>query len=310
MKMTERDIIETYFVRPNNAELSIGDDAAILHIPEGYDLVITMDTLNEGVHFLKDTNPFDIGYKTAAVNLSDLAAMGSTPQWVTLSLSLPTLDTEWLSAFSKGLWTVLDRYHVSLVGGDLNRGPLSATLQAHGIIPRGKALLRSGAKPNDLIVVSEQLGTAALALQALQKKITLDESILHDILPALHRPTPRVELGIALRDIATSAIDLSDGLARDLNNICEKSSVGAKINLDALPMHSALKDYRLALSGGDDYELCFTISLEKKDLLISLSKQLDIPLTIIGVITEDSHVHYYKDSKEVKLNIAGFEHFN
>jgi len=308
--MKESEIIEAYFVRANNAELSIGDDAAILRIPEGYDLVVTMDTLNEGVHFLKDTHPFDIGYKTVAVNLSDLAAMGAMPQWVTLSLSLPTLDTEWLSAFSKGLWTVLDRYHVSLVGGDLNRGTLSVTLQAHGIIPRGKALLRSGAKPNDLIIVSGQLGTAALALQVLQKKITLDEATLNDILPALHRPIPRVELGIALRDIATSAIDLSDGLARDLNNICEKSSFGAKINLDDLPMHTALKDENLALSGGDDYELCFTIPAEKKEFLKSLSEKLNIPLTVIGTITEDSDIHYYKDDKEVKLTIAGFEHFS
>ena len=309
MKMTECDIIETYFMRPNHAELSIGDDAAILRVPEGYDLVVTMDTLNESIHFLKDTDPFDIGYKTAAVNLSDLAAMGATPQWVTLSLSLPTLDTEWLSAFSKGLWTVLDRYHVSLVGGDLNRGPLSATLQAHGIILRGKALLRSGAKLGDLIVVSGQLGSAALALQALQKKITLNEAILRDVLPALHRPTPRVELGIALRDIATSAIDLSDGLARDLNNICQKNAVGANINLNALPMHPALKNHELALSGGDDYELCFTIPAEKKKLLKTLSEQLNIPLTIIGTITAGSSIHYYKDDNEVELAMTGFEHF-
>jgi thiamine-monophosphate kinase len=144
----------------------------------------------------------------------------------------------------------------------------------------------------------------------LQQKIVLDRAILDDILPSLHRPTPRVELGIALQDIATSAIDLSDGLSRDLDNICQKSFVGANINLNALPMHCSLKDRQLALSGGDDYELCFTISPQKKDLLKSLSEQLNIPLTIIGNILEGSNIHYYEDGEEIKLDIAGFEHFN
>lgn len=318
--INEVKAIQKYFRREidpvrNDIVESIGDDAAILRVPVGHDLVVTMDTLNSGVHFPENTPAFDVGYKAAMVNLSDLAAMGAQPAWATLSISLPEINEAWLVEFSRGLFTALDKYGVALVGGDTNRGVLSVTLQLHGFVPEGKALLRSGAQVGDLIYVSGELGTAALALQAVQGKINLSTTELAQILPVLNRPEAQVELGLALRDLATSCIDLSDGLGKDLGHILTKSGVGAEIELNKLPInpilikHLSLLDcYRLAVSGGDDYQLCFTITESQID---ELKQRLSrFPITCIGKIMAGSELTFRNASGEmVELSASGFQHF-
>lgn len=318
-RMNEIELIKKYFIRQNSqcsdVIWGIGDDAAILRVPPNQDLVVTMDTLNTGVHFPEDTSAFDLGYKAAMVNLSDLAAMGAQPAWATLSISLPEINETWLAEFSRGLFTVLDRYQVSLVGGDTNRGPLSVTLQLQGFVPRDKALLRSGARVGDSIYVSGELGTAALALQALQGKINLSKTELVEILPTLNRPEAQVELGLALRDLASSCIDISDGLSKDLKHILDSSGIGAIVDLAQLPInplltkHLSLLDlYRLAVSGGDDYQLCFTIPGSRSGELEQHLK--GFPITYIGKIIAGSELSFRNAVGEmVELATTGFQHF-
>lgn len=304
MKLTEFDIISQFFSQKNSRRddviLGIGDDAAIISVPPDQQLVVTMDTLVAGVHFPLDTHPYDIGYKTAAVNLSDLAAMGATPAWATLALTLPEADAEWLKAFSHGLFELLSKYHVQLIGGDLTKGPLTLTLQAHGFTPAGKALTRRGAKPGDLIFVSGTLGDAALGLQIAQKKISIEPHLAQYAINRLNRPEPRVELGIALRDKAHAAIDISDGLTADLQHILTLSNVGAKLDVEKIPLSPALKSLpfesalSLALSGGDDYELCVTVPPH-------LQNALPNTLTLIGVITENLGLN--------GIPTKGYQHF-
>jgi thiamine-monophosphate kinase len=317
--MNEVELINTFFSKKKSARtdviIGIGDDAAILRVPADHDLVVTMDTLNSGIHFPENTSAFDIAYKAVMVNLSDLAAMGAQPAWATLSLSLPHIDESWLAEFSRGLFTVLDRYRVSLVGGDTNRGPLSVTLQLHGFVPREKSVLRSGAQLGDSIYVSGELGTAAFALQALQKKINLSEIELATILPALNRPEAKVELGLMLRDVASSAIDISDGLSKDLHHILHKSGVGAVVELDKLPINPILTTqlpllaaYQLALSGGDDYQLCFTVPEAR---INELQPYLESHcITCIGKIVAGSTLFFRNAAGEaVALPTLGFQHF-
>ena len=317
--MNEAELITKFCIRESVSRsdviVNIGDDAAILRVPVDHDLVVTMDTLNSGVHFPENTAAFDIGYKAAMVNLSDLAAMSAQPAWATLSLSLPHLDEAWLAEFSRGLFTVLNRYQVSLVGGDTNRGSLSITLQLHGFVPKNKALLRSGAQAGDHIYVSGELGTAALALQALQGKINLSKTELAEVLPTLNQPQAQVDLGLVLRDLASSCIDLSDGLAKDLKHILAKSGVGADVQLAQLPINpiltkhlSLLDAYRLAVSGGDDYQLCFTIPESR---LTELKQQLsDFKISYIGKIISGSELFFRNAASEmVELATSGFQHF-
>jgi thiamine-monophosphate kinase len=317
--MNEAELITKFFIRESVSRsdviVNIGDDAAILRVPADQDLVVTMDTLNSGVHFPENTTAFDIGYKAAMVNLSDLAAMGAQPAWATLSISLPEINEDWLAEFSRGLFTVLDRYHVSLVGGDTNRGALSVTLQLHGFVPQNKALLRSGAQVGDHIYVSGELGTAAFALQCLQGKINISKSELTQILPALNQPQAQVYLGLALRDLASSCIDISDGLSKDLKHILDKSGVGALIELPQLPInpivtqHLPLIDcYCLAVSGGDDYQLCFTIPESR---VTQLKQQVgDIKITQIGKIIHGSTLSFKNAVDEIiELAVSGFQHF-
>lgn len=317
--MNEIELIKKYFTRENSqcstVMLGIGDDAAILRVPADQDLVVTMDTLNLGVHFPENTAAFDIGYKAAMVNLSDLAAMGATPAWATLSVSLPEINEEWLAEFSRGLFMVFDRYQVSLVGGDTNRGTLSITLQLHGLMPKDKALLRSGAQVGDHIYVSGELGTAALALQCLQRKINVPKAELAKILPALNRPEAQVDLGLALRDLASSCIDLSDGLGKDLRHILSQSQVGAEIELTKLPLNllltqwlPPLEAYQLAISGGDDYQLCFTMPAKHQT---ELEQRIgDIRITCIGKIIAGSELSFRNAAGDLVEWVAtGFQHF-
>ena len=319
--MHENTVIETFFNVPVENDpaifIGIGDDAAVLSIPTDQQLVISIDTLNQDVHFPEQTSPFDIGHKAVAVNLSDLAAMGALPKWMTLSLSLPKIEQRWLNEFSQGLFSVLNQYEVNLIGGDLTRGPLSMTLQAHGLVPDGKAILRSTAKPGDIIYVSGELGSARLALHVLQKKIKLVESDFIEILPMLNRPRPQVELGLALRGIATAMLDISDGVLNDLPRILTASHCGAEIDLQKLPLNSILqknlaKDiaYEYAFVGGDDYQLCFTVAPQQQAEVKKISENLGIALTPIGVINNSDALTFLNSTMTyTEFKAHAFQHF-
>jgi thiamine-monophosphate kinase len=305
-----RQIFKTQAITRQDVALGIGDDAAILTPPLNQQLVTTTDTLISGVHFPENTSAYDIGYKALAVNLSDLAAMGATPAWLTLALTLPNADPTWLHDFAKGFFELSTQHHTQLIGGDLTHGALSITIQATGFIPEGQALKRSDAKPGDLIYVTNTLGDAALALNFLQKKISIPANYLEFILARLNRPTPRVAIGEELRNVAHAAIDISDGLAADLKHILENSHVGATVNVESIPLSEALRHsvnkeqaIALALSGGDDYELCFTVPPNKKN-------HIPANCTCIGEITTSNELDLrYSDNTKYNLQNAGYQHF-
>lgn len=240
--MSEFDLIQRYFTRITpSAVLGVGDDAALLRVGNGMELAVSTDMLVSGTHFLPDADPFLLGHKTLAVNLSDLAAMGAQPRWATLALSLPQADEAWLQKFSAGFFALADEQGVELIGGDTTRGPLNLCVTIMGEVPQGAALRRSAAQLGDDIWVSGRLGDAALALMHLQGKVNLSATDFSLCALALHQPMPRVALGLALRGVAHSAIDISDGLLADLGHILECSKVGAEIQFDALPVSDMLR---------------------------------------------------------------------
>ncbi|MFA6120126.1 MAG: thiamine-phosphate kinase [Sideroxydans sp.] len=313
--MSEFDLIHKYFTRSTpSAELGVGDDAALLRVSDGKELAISTDMLVSGTHFFPDADPFLLGHKTLAVNLSDLAAMGAVPRWATLSLSLPSVDEQWLQRFSEGFFALADDNGVELIGGDTTRGPLNLCITIMGEVPRGKALRRDGAKVGDDIWVSGKLGQAALGLANLQGKFKFYGEVRDECLKALHQPQPRVSLGLALRGIANSAVDISDGLLADLGHILERSKVGAEIKVESLPIvdDGVEKDVaqQCALAGGDDYELCFTAPDSQRDVLTALAEQLKFPLTRIGHIkTELGCVVRDSEGKAMKIEKGGYDHF-
>jgi len=297
----EFDLIQRFFkagadaMRPNDENviaLGIGDDCALLKIAAGEEIVITSDMLVEGRHFFMNADPELLGRKALAVNLSDLAAMGAKPIGFTLAIALPTVDIVWLEAFSKGLFAVANQYSCPLIGGDTTAGPLTISITAFGSIPSGKAIRRSGAKVGNDIWASGTIGDARLALAALRHEITLPESDLKQIEHRMHNPTPRVELGMKIRELASAALDISDGLLGDLHHILKQSQVSAKVFLDQIPKSETLQKQsediqnQFAASGGDDYEICFTAPIEKRGVIDEISRVLNLPLTRIGSITE------------------------
>lgn len=321
MSTNEFDLIQHFFKKEkiNDANIiqGIGDDGAILQVPPGQQLVATTDTLVANRHFPEDTSPFDIGYKALAVNLSDLAAMGAEPAWILLALTLPVADESWLDAFTRGFFSLLRRFRCQLVGGDITSGPLSITVQALGFIPTGKALLRSGAQVGDRIYVTGTLGDAGLALADLQLKADVRTQEQRSfLLTRLNRPEPRVGIGLALRNIASSVIDISDGLAADLNHILLASQVGASIDVTKLPLSDTLltlqsdQATQLALSAGDDYELCFTVPTARESDLTQALKSSACPYTAIGFIKKESGLLLQKEEGEIfQLKKQGFLHF-
>jgi thiamine-monophosphate kinase len=314
--LSEFDLIQRYFTRPApNAILGVGDDAALLRVAEGMELAISTDMLVSGTHFFPDADPFLLGHKTLAVNLSDLAAMGAVPRWATLALALPGADENWLRRFSEGFFALADEYGVDLVGGDTTRGPLNLSVTIMGEVPRGQALRRSGAEAGDDIWVSGTLGKAALGLAQLQGRIALPEDARLSCLAALHQPRPRVALGLALRGIANSAIDISDGLLADLGHILECSHAGAEIAFAAIPaiaptgIEDALFRHCI-LSGGDDYELCFTASAAKRNRIEAIAAELQLPLTRIGSISAARGCTVRAaDGSVMKIKDSGYDHF-
>lgn len=303
MSLSEFDLINKYFKDAFNnskdVKCGIGDDAAIVSLPEGMELAVSTDTLASGIHFPVMTSPEDIGYKSLAVNLSDMAAMGAEPRWITLALTMPGNDEAWLKSFMSGFGILAKQYSLSLIGGDLTRGPLSVTVQIHGFVPQGQALYRHGAKSGDLIYVSGTLGDAGLALQMLNNNQDVEEKYHDYLLQRLNRPVPGIELGTTLRGLANSAIDISDGLMADLEHILVASRKGAVIMVDKLPRSEAMKQLpdktaaEFALISGDDYELCFTVSPENRTTLEKkLSSWL---LTCIGEVTEEAGIKWLRD---------------
>jgi len=322
MACGEFELIARYFDRVTSSrrdvEKGIGDDCALLSVPEKQTLAISTDTLVEGVHFLRDIHPADLGYKALAVNLSDLAAMGADPAWLTLALTLPEINEAWLKDFSDSLFELLDYYDMQLIGGDTTRGPLSMTLGIHGLVPQGRALKRSGARVGDWIYVTGTLGDSAAGLELLQHHVKINDPAAHEALIKRHlRPMPRILQGQALRDLASSAIDLSDGLISDLGHILKASDCGARLNLDALPLSAVMKQHfepqqaiRWALSGGEDYELCFTVPEINRGALDVALGYHGVPFTCIGQIAPQSEgMTLLQNDKPVEFNLKGFDHF-
>ncbi|GKW07418.1 MULTISPECIES: thiamine-phosphate kinase [Pectobacterium] len=319
----EFDLIARYFNRVRSSrrdvELGIGDDCALLTVADKQMLAVSTDTLVSGVHFLPDIDPADLGYKSLAVNLSDLAAMGADPAWLSLAITLPKSNSQWLSAYSDSLFELLDYYGMQLVGGDTTRGPLSLTLTIHGLVPAGRALTRRGARIGDWIYVTGSLGDSAAGLAILQNTLHVDDEETRQRLIQRHlRPQPRILQGQALRDLASSAIDLSDGLISDLQHILKASECGARINLDAIPQSDWLRGcvdeeqaLRWALSGGEDYELCFTVPEINRGALELALGHLGADYTCIGQIGPSSEgLRFFRDNKATELNWKGYDHFS
>jgi len=297
--------------------LGIGDDAALLQPRAGEQLVVTADTLNSGVHFPAETAAYDIGWKTLAVNLSDLASMGARPDWCTLALSLPDADADWIDAFADGFFALADEHGIVLIGGDTTRGPLSLSVTAMGQLVPGTALRRDAARVGDDIWVSGTLGDAAIALRAwqggtLDVREAADDAQVDYLRLRLVRPTPRVALGRALLGVAHAAVDVSDGLLADLGHICDRSGVGARIDPERLPVSAAARARvgaaqarDAALRGGDDYELCFTAAPAQRPGIDAVSARLSLPLTRIGTITTGTGIAHGSDDDGPR----GYEHF-
>ncbi|EDW8111102.1 thiamine-phosphate kinase [Salmonella enterica subsp. enterica serovar 4,[5],12:i:-] len=322
MACGEFSLIARYFDRVRSTRLDvetgIGDDCALLNIPEKQTLAISTDTLVAGNHFLPDIDPADLAYKALAVNLSDLAAMGADPAWLTLAITLPEVDEPWLEAFSDSLFELLNYYDMQLIGGDTTRGPLSMTLGIYGYIPAGRALKRAGAKPGDWIYITGTPGDSAAGLAVLQNRLLVsEETDAHYFIKRHLRPTPRILHGQALRDIASAAIDISDGLISDLGHIVKASGCGAKVDVDALPKSAAMMRHvdagqalRWTLSGGEDYELCFTVPELNRGALDVAIGQLGVPFTCIGQMSADVEgLSFVRDGMPVTFDWKGYDHF-
>jgi thiamine-monophosphate kinase len=282
-------------------------------------LAISADMLVSGTHFFAEADPYQLGWKALAVNLSDMAAMGAQPKWATLAIALPNIDHAWLAEFSRGLFACADTFGVDLIGGDTTRGPLTISVQIMGEVPNGLAIKRSGAQLGDQIWLSGPLGHAALALAHLQARIKLDADTFARCASALHTPQPRVALGLALRGIATSAIDISDGLAADLGHVLNASNLGAKLHLTQLPQAShwpmasqlePAEQLKLLLAGGDDYELCFSASAVDHERISQLGLSLGLPLLCVGeMVAERGLVVHGLAGEPLDIQEAGFDHF-
>ena len=319
--MNEFDLIRRYFsdmtAPRKDVVLGVGDDCALLQVPPGSTLAVTTDTLVAGVHFFQEVAPQDLGHKVLAVNLSDLAAMGAEPAWATLALTLPHPDAQWLSDFSHGFGELARAHAVQLVGGDTTQGPLVITLQVLGCVPDGQAMTRSGACVGDLVCVTGSLGDAGLALRYYHQGLPGATALPPDIRRRLERPQPRVEAGLALRGLASAAIDISDGLLADLGHILEASSLGAEIQLDQVPLSETLSrwmlaeaDWSLPLASGDDYELCFTLPPSRWGEVENLSRRLQLPIKRIGRIEATPGLRCWrKDGTLWKPQQPGYAHF-
>ena len=323
--MSEFDLIARYFTRPAaRAVLGVGDDCALLQPAPGMQLAISSDMLVEGRHFFANADPVALGHKALAVNLSDLAACGATPLAFTLALALPNIDEAWLQGFSSGLWALAEQHSCELVGGDTTQGPLNICITVFGEVPRGQALLRSGAQVGDDLYVSGTLGDARLGLEALLGQLSLSPHELAQARVRLEQPTPRVALGQALRGIATAAIDISDGLVGDLGHLLKASAVGAQMDTSIAitliansprnglqsSLFSAPKALACVLAGGDDYELAFTAPFSRRQAVEAASKTSQTPVTRIGQIEQTPGLRLVDaQGQPVTGQFLSFDHF-
>ncbi len=318
---TEFDLIRHYFnqqrFQRQDVVLGIGDDAAILSVPADHQLVVTTDTSLAGVHFLEIADPHAIAYKSLASNLSDLAAMGATPTWCSLALTLPSIDEQWLARFCDGLFSLANQYDLQLIGGDTTKGPLSITFTLHGVVPTGKALRRDGASVGDYIYVTGHLGDSAAGLTHILSNTSEYSPEATSLIAAHYYPTPRIEAGILLRDLASAALDISDGLIADLGHILKASQLGARIDVHDLPISECLLKTAenqeaakvLALTSGEEYELCFTLPPEKKAKTEATLMHSAIPFSCIGRLTDEKGIVLMNKSKVLNWELSGWDHF-
>jgi len=317
----EFDLIQRYFNRPSQRAdvlLSVGDDCALLQVPAGESLAVSTDTLIAGVHFPHATSPYDIGWKSLAVNLSDLAAMAAIPRWATLAISLPAYDPDWLQAFADGFFALADAHDVALVGGDTTRGPLSITITVHGTLPASAALRRDRAQVGDLIAVTGTLGDAGRALShALGSRVIAEPADAEQLLSRLNRPVSQINAALALRAHCHAAIDISDGLAQDLGHVLSASKLGGWIELGAIPLSAALRRQtadadeaiELALHSGDDYELCLTLPAGNWPEALAAANAVGVTLTRIGEIVVGSGLRLLSQGKPCRIAGTGYDHF-
>ena len=317
MSLGEFDLIAKYFTRTvKRAALGVGDDCALFATSPGMQLAVSSDMLVEGRHFLPTVAPDRLGHKAIAVNLSDLAACGAKPLAFTLALAMPRVDERFLEGFARGLLALADEHECELIGGDTTQGPLNLCITVFGEVPQGAALLRSGAQAGDDLYVSGTLGDARLALEAFRGTVALAGDAFERVRIAMERPQPRVALGLALRGVATSAIDVSDGLLGDLAHVLRRSQVGAEVEVDALPRSAVLRalpeplQHTCTLAGGDDYELVFTAPPQRAPEVVAAAQAAGVPVTRIGRIREGAGLRLIDcDGRPVADNFSAFDHF-
>ena len=317
MSLGEFDLIAKYFTRTvTRAALGVGDDCALFSTSPGMQLAVSSDMLVEGRHFLPTVAPERLGHKALAVNLSDLAACGAKPLAFTLALAMPRVDERFLEGFARGLLALADAHECELIGGDTTRGPLNLCITVFGEVPLGTALLRSGAQPDDDLYVSGSLGDARLALEAFRGTVVLDGDAFERVRNAMERPQPRVALGLALRGVATSAIDVSDGLLGDLAHVLRRSKVGAELLADALPRSAVLRTQPDALqrtctlAGGDDYELIFTAPPQRAAQVAAAAEAAQVGVTRIGRIEAKAGLRLIdRDGRALADDYGSFDHF-
>ena len=313
----EFSLINKYFkplgeaIASPNVVMGIGDDCALLTPKPGYQLAISTDTMISGVHFFSDAHPIDVGYKALAVNLSDLAAMGAEPAWFTLCLTLPEQDENWIKGFVQGLEILAQEFQIPLVGGDTTQGPLAISIQVSGWVPEGQGLTRSGAQAGDRIYVSDELGWSYLGYQVSTSSLAIGEAAQRQALDRFLRPKPKLTLGASLLEIASAAMDISDGLTADLNHLLSASGVGAQLDYDALPLAAPLAamsntTQQQAINFGDEYQLLFAVPEHKQSQLTALQEQQSITLYPIGTLTEAPGI---VDTKGNSIKPQGYEHF-
>ncbi|NRA62116.1 MAG: thiamine-phosphate kinase [Psychrobium sp.] len=320
MACGEFELIERYFTNRQtqgfNVVKSIGDDCALLAPNPDQLLAVSTDTLVSGVHFFADMPPAALGFKCLAANLSDLAAMGADPSWVSLALTLPEIDETWVEQFSQGFFKAADYYGIELIGGDMSKGPLSITLTVQGQVIKGQQLTRSTARIGDWICVTGNLGDAAIAVESLYGRVALNGDDKETLINRLYYPTPRLVAGQALRNLASAAIDLSDGLASDLKHIATQSGCKAVIDVDSLPLSEALlrnatpeQAIKFALCGGEDYELCFTVSPQALGRVESVLQHSNTIFTCIGQMQKGEGIEFESNNKVISNEFKGFSHF-
>ena len=321
MALSEFSIIDEFFkldaAYGRSPVVNIGDDCAVLDVPAGYQLAVSTDTLVDGVHFLPDSDPEFLGHKVLAVNLSDLAAGSAEPAWITVSLTIPEFDKTWLASFNKGLTTMAEYFGIQIIGGDTCKGPLSITVQAHGFVPEQVFCRRNTAQAGELVCVTGTLGDAALGLLVAQGKLDVkSEEDKKFLLKRYETPYPRMASGIALRNRATAGIDISDGLLADVNHISQASNVGVLLRWERIPLSDAAKNVadkpllmKSALSGGDDYELCFSVKEDELEATQQALEMVGSECTAIGRLSGKPGIRVLDGKDEVEIDKLGFKHF-